>query len=195
MKVSYKIALFLWVVILVYAPCGCSLKVAVNERDMSKIISEIYLADRWVKSYDTLSQKADTTLLYGAIFQKYGYTLEDYYSSMAYYVTKPKKYSKIFESAYDILYQGLKAARWEVELEDFNKDSIEVLPPLNLGDTLYNKWWVYSEKILHRGAIDSLKVPYRPNYKASEASFKGRPALKVRDNSLDHKWLKPAKKN
>lgn len=66
---------------------------------MADIYADMFLADQWISSRYSERRKADTTLFYAPIFEKYGYTTEDYDASVKYYVSKPDDYSKILKTA------------------------------------------------------------------------------------------------
>ena len=71
---------------------------------MARIYAEMFLADSWVnQSSQEIRERADTTALYRPIIEKYGYTLEDYWASIAYYLQDPDRFSRILRKASDIL--------------------------------------------------------------------------------------------
>ena len=49
----------------------------ISPTDMSKIYADMLVMDQWLR-INAEGRKADTTLVYEPIFNKYGYTLDDY---------------------------------------------------------------------------------------------------------------------
>ncbi|MBQ6045426.1 MAG: DUF4296 domain-containing protein [Bacteroidales bacterium] len=93
------------VIFLALCLCSCSREGRVIPRNrMARIYAEMFLADSWVnQSSQEIRERADTTALYRPIIEKYGYTLEDYWASIAYYLQDPDRFSRILRKASDIL--------------------------------------------------------------------------------------------
>lgn len=70
---------------------------------MAKIYAEMLVMDQWAVSDSRLRQKADTSLIYEPIFEKYGYDGEDYRTSVEYYMNDPERFSRILRESADIL--------------------------------------------------------------------------------------------
>ena len=66
---------------------------------MSKITEDMVLADFWLKQHPELSTKADTMLVYDAVFRKHHCTFEQYDLSMNYYSRNVSKYEDIVTAA------------------------------------------------------------------------------------------------
>lgn len=83
---------------LAVAVVSCSDKPKViPARKMQKIYQEMFMADQWLIKNPDKKSKADTTWLYEPIFEKYGYTVEDYRHSVDYYLNDPKRYSDMLD--------------------------------------------------------------------------------------------------
>lgn len=83
---------------------------------MADIYADMFLADQWIASHYSERRKADTTMFYEPIFEKYGYTTKDYDASVKYYISKPDDYSKILKTS------GLKLdkkAKYLQKVEDY----------------------------------------------------------------------------
>ena len=90
---------------------------------MARIYAEMYLADSWVnQSPQEIRERADTTALYRPIIERYGYTLEDYWASIAYYLQDPDRFSRILRKSTDILSAEIAA------LEKAREASVEMQP-------------------------------------------------------------------
>ena len=66
---------------------------------MTDIIAEMLLADQWLSDHPEDRNRADTMLFYDPIFERYGYTFEDYDASVLRYMEDPEKFAKVFRDA------------------------------------------------------------------------------------------------
>lgn len=64
-------------------------------KKMRAIYKDIFLADQWLEANQDKREQADTTWFYKPVFDKYGYTIEDYHHSVAIYLGDPKRYSEM----------------------------------------------------------------------------------------------------
>ena len=69
----------------------------------AKIYAEMFIADQWLNMNYKYNSIADTTLVYEPIFNKYGYTTDDYLASVDYYLYNPGRFKKIVNKALDII--------------------------------------------------------------------------------------------
>ncbi len=65
--------------------------------DMSSIYYDIYITDNLIESRGKFRRMADTARVYEPIFNRYGYTTDDYLKSVDYYMEHPDRYLKILE--------------------------------------------------------------------------------------------------
>lgn len=70
----------------------------ISRRDMVSIYSEMLLVDQAVRDDRALKKVADTSLVYEPIFEKYGYTTDDYLYSVSVYMKSPDKFSKLLKT-------------------------------------------------------------------------------------------------
>lgn len=82
---------------------------------MSEIYAEMFMADQWINSDYKLRRMADTTLIYGGIFEKYGYTVNDYRRSMEYYMDDPDRYTRILKQTTLIIERRISDLKKEKE--------------------------------------------------------------------------------
>lgn len=90
---------------------------------MVDIYAEMLLSDQWIKQADGARAKADTTLVYDAIFHKYGYDRQDYYATIDYYIDRPEDFHKLTERVVGKLKKEHKERKDLLAL----KDSIDKL--------------------------------------------------------------------
>lgn len=129
---------------------------------LSDIYVDMFMADQWIAQNQRARKTADTSNIYAPIFDKYGYTVEDYDASVRHYLRKPDKYAKILKSAGSKL--GRQAKRLEA-IEDAIQNRVKFSPyrPEKFRyDTLRFKddslgLWPNDSSFVDRGALrDSL---------------------------------------
>lgn len=65
------------------------------------------IADQWIAIQSAeVRRQSDTTQFYEPIFNKYGYTLSDYLTSVDYYMNDPERFSRILKKTQSILEAG-----------------------------------------------------------------------------------------
>ena len=92
--ISYVAALMLCL----FLAGSCREKPRIIPRDtLTDIYCEMLLTDVWILENAEYRKMADTTLVYEPIFNKYGYTFEDYDATLNQYLTDPEILEKIFK--------------------------------------------------------------------------------------------------
>lgn len=90
---------------------------------MSQIYAEMLLVDQWTVLHSINSRQTDTSLVYEPIFNRFGYTTEDYRASVAYYMKTSDRYARILKSTSDILTKKQRELDRLIEREH-RKDSL-----------------------------------------------------------------------
>lgn len=90
-----KKIVFTLVIAVSFAACSHSPRV-IPKSEIENIYAEMLLMDQWISVDWNNTFIADTSLVYEPILKKHGYSLEDYYASVDYYLNDPDKFSKIF---------------------------------------------------------------------------------------------------
>ena len=75
----------------------------------------MFVVDQWMVDNAGKHQMPDTTLYYEPVFNKYGYTTDDYLHSVDHYLSDPERFSRILDKSVRILKE--KQAGIEVENE------------------------------------------------------------------------------
>ncbi len=138
--------LFLYSIALV----GCGPKkggdVIIGKRTMSRIISEIYLADQFINHNPDMRAQSDSMYVYPAIVEKYGYTIQDYENSIKYYLQDHDAYSRILKSSRQIL--------------DKRHDELEKLVQNQVEERVWRleKWWGLDST----RKVDPVELKYDP---------------------------------
>lgn len=117
---------------------ACNRKAHVISRsEMADIYAEMFLVDDQMKSLPfTLRRMADTTAVYAAIFDKYGYTVQDYLASQEYYLQDAGRYGRILKKSITKLEKAkgtLQSQLSQVETRQKAKDDLKRFIP----DSLY----------------------------------------------------------
>ena len=95
--------------------CSCSREGRVIPRNkLAHIYADMFLADSWLSSASPESRhRSDTMAFYEPIFEKYGYTVEDYWASVSHYLQDPDRFSRILNKSNALLVAELSAIRKE----------------------------------------------------------------------------------
>ncbi len=131
MKNVLKYVSVLLAVVCAFVSCRRDGKVIPRSR-MAEIYAEMFVADQLIAQDASLRRTADTTLVYEPIFQKYGYTSDDYRASVEYYIKDPDRYARILRNTGVILEKRLKELKAEKKALDSMlklKDEISTYAP------------------------------------------------------------------
>ena len=97
------------------ATFSCGKVRRIPEGTFVKITQEMMLADVWLDRHPSARDAVDTTYLYDAVFEKYGYSFADYDSTLSWYMAHPEKYVKV---------AGQVKARVEAEVSRLDKEIV-----------------------------------------------------------------------
>ena len=123
--------------ICVFLLFSCRKESSVIPRDkMSEIYAEMFVADQWISSHYKARKTADTSWVYEPIFEKYGYTSDDYRESVEYYLRDPDRYARILRKTSVIIEDRLSVLKSQKEME-------ESLQRLRSGISLYAPERIY----------------------------------------------------
>lgn len=103
--------------ICVFLLFSCRKESSVIPRDkMSEIYAEMFVADQWISSHYKARKTADTSWVYEPIFEKYGYTADDYRASVEYYLQDPDRYARILRQTTVIIEGHIRDLKRQKEL-------------------------------------------------------------------------------
>lgn len=102
---------------------GCGKRRYIPAGTLSRIYAEMFIADQWSLSNSESRRQSDTTLFYEPIFNKYGYTTDDFQRTVSHYLYKPEKYKRIMVRAHGIISKQLEQTRKELEWSERNMSS------------------------------------------------------------------------
>lgn len=104
---------------------SCRKEVIIPKDKMAEIITEFYLADQYISVHHKYSAQRDSSRLFAAIINEYGYTADDYRRSTRYYLEKKDSYKNILLAAKDILTEKQHALREKISREDYENDLMQ----------------------------------------------------------------------
>ncbi len=99
---------------------------------MTKIYADMFIADQLINADRVARNMADTSFVYEPIFEKYGYTSDDYRASMAYYINDPDRFARILRESAVLIEKDIKELKKEkARLESLEKlqDETEAFRP------------------------------------------------------------------
>ncbi len=120
----------------------------IPKKELAHIISEMYLADQYIEADEKLRAQTDTLILYEGIFNKYGYTFEDYKNTLRIYLQDGDAMYKIHIKAKELLMK--------------ERDEVKRRVALSNGKII--DWWAV-DSIRTTGINDLWKYPFLRNVK------------------------------
>jgi hypothetical protein len=147
---------------------------------MVDIYCDMLLADQQIRDNSVLRNRADTMLVYEAVFNRYGYNTDDYLHSVSHYLGDPERFAKIMGDVAEKLqseagalekeigyldwmdrFLGMKRPPMDSILAPFSKDSLYLgLPRVVRDSSRYAGWFRLvpaQEDTL--SVVDSLSTP------------------------------------
>ena len=116
---------------------GCAAKGIIGRKEMTRLLADMYLADQALEVKPALMLQKDSILVYPAIMDRHGVTLEEYEASMKYYMDDGDSYLQILRDVKKLLSAREKELTQLVKAEVDERDSRKL-----------QSWW----------ALDSIKV-------------------------------------
>ena len=152
----------LHIVLVLLAAVACQRTRIIPRDTLVDIYMDMFLADQVVREENIPHAQMDTTLLYEAVFRKYGYDTDDYLNSVRHYLKDPERFAKVFESV---------AKRLEGEIDALDK-------------IVQHQEWVASQLGAKRPQLDSILAPF-----SKESVYVGL-ARVARDTSRYPAWFR-----
>ena len=153
---------FLHIVLVLLAAVACQRTRIIPKDTLADIYMDMFLADQVVREENIPRAQMDTTLVYEAVFRKYGYDTDDYLNSVRYYLKDPERFAKVFESV---------AKRLEGEIDALDK-------------IVQHQEWVANQLGAKRPQLDSILAPF-----SKESVYVGL-ARVARDTSRYPAWFR-----
>lgn len=115
---------------------ACNKRAAIPPKVMAQIYSDMFVLDQLIDSEPYFRAQADTAFVYEALLAKYGYTMDDYVSSVKHNLHDPERFAKIMKNAKTILEKREKELRKsrEEELEEVDQEVEANDEPIEITD-------------------------------------------------------------
>ncbi len=99
---------------------SCSRREKVIPRSkMARIYAEMFVADQQILAQgQKVRTSADTSWVYEPIFRKYGYTSDDYRTSVAYYLRDANRFARILRQSASIIEGDIRTLKKQKALEE-----------------------------------------------------------------------------
>ncbi len=102
---------------------SCKKEQVIPRSEMAEIYAEMFIADQRIASASRIRTTADTSLVYEPIFEKYGYTSDDYRASVAYYIQDATRYARMLKRSAAIIEAKIRELKKEKALLDMLEDA------------------------------------------------------------------------
>ena len=126
----YISALLLFFLCPLTCTISCVREKYISEETMSDIYYEMYITDQLIRKDRKKKKESDTLLVYEPIFERFGYTSDDYRKSVNHYLLEPEKFEKIFRKT------QAKLELRKKQLEDIIAQEEERLISWNIADSI-----------------------------------------------------------
>lgn len=102
-----RLPAYLLLVLCLISSCKRGNRVIPKDK-FAEIYAEMFVLDQWLDDNRDVRRRADTTLVYAPVLDKYGYSYNDYLLSVEEYMRDPMRYSRILRSTSEILNRRLE---------------------------------------------------------------------------------------
>lgn len=124
--------------LLAMAVLSCGKARIIPRGKLVDIYAEMFLTDQWLRDNQDIKKTADTLLVYEPIFNRYGYTTDDYLKTVEHYMREPDKYAKILKNTAKKLEK--KEKELQKTIEAIERASRLHLSPIHASDTLLRRF-------------------------------------------------------
>lgn len=102
---------------------SCTQKGIIPKKKMASIYADFYLMDQYLGADRTMRKFADTTAVYKPVLRYYGYTAEDYFASVDYYLENSRDMAQILDMTEKILRKRQNAILKRIEADSNKLDT------------------------------------------------------------------------
>lgn len=115
-----RLPAYLLLVLCLISSCKRGNRVIPKDK-FAEIYAEMFVLDQWLDDNRDVRRRADTTLVYAPVLDKYGYSYDDYLASVDKYMKDPMRYSRILRSTAEILNNRLENLK-SIQAEELAKE-------------------------------------------------------------------------
>ena len=123
------------VLVLVVFSCCSRGPRTIPRSTMTRIYADMFMMDEQIRLQSSLSPLTDTTVVYAAIFEKYGYTTEDFLLTQEKYLKRAGHFVRVLKKSVGILtkeQRALKAEKDKIDAMLHVKDYLKRFTPENI---------------------------------------------------------------
>lgn len=102
---------------------ACTQKGIIPKKKMAAINADFYLMDQYLGADLTMRKFSDTTAVYKPVLRYYGYTADEYFTSVDYYLENSRDMAKILDMTEAILRKRQKAIMKRIEADSHKVDT------------------------------------------------------------------------
>ena len=82
---------------------ACTPKGIIPKRKLAAINADFYLLDQYLGADNGMRRFSDSTAVYKPVLRSYGYTVDDYFTSVDYYLENSRDMAKVLDMTEEIL--------------------------------------------------------------------------------------------
>ena len=117
----------------VLAATSCTPKGIIPKKKMAAINADLFLYDQYIDADNSMRRFVDTCAIYKPLLRSYGYTAEQYFASVDYYLENSRDMAKIIDMTEEILKKReakiLKRIEADAQKADTPRDTVVLEKP------------------------------------------------------------------
>ena len=102
---------------------ACTPKGIIPKKKMASINADFFLMDQYLGADRNMRKFADTTAVYKPVLRYYGYTADEYFASVDYYLENSRDMAKILDMTEKILRKRQNAILKRIEADSHKLDT------------------------------------------------------------------------
>ncbi len=102
---------------------ACTPKGIIPKKKMASINADFFLMDQYLGADRTMRKFSDTTAVYKPVLRYYGYTADEYFASVDYYLENSRDMAKILDMTEKILRKRQNTILKRIEADSRNVDT------------------------------------------------------------------------
>ena len=117
---------FLHIVLLLLVAVSCRGPRVIPREKMMDIYCEMFLTDQLIRNDNDLRRRADTMLVYEAVFNKYGYDTDDYLFTLENNLKDPERFAKLMEEVAERLKAEADLLTEEIDRQEWREKHLGI---------------------------------------------------------------------
>lgn len=135
--------------------CSCSREEGkvIPKAKLARIYAEMFVADQKIGGDTKARSMADTSYVYEPIFEKYGYTSDDYRASMSHYIKDADRYAKILRETSIILEEEIAELKRQKAAMAPLEEALDAMER-NRPDRIFFMTGIGCPSVFHQDSVD-----------------------------------------